>query len=435
MARATTTLDTRRHRFWQAARIAEWRRLGAWAALAIVICGHLTLFLAVFINTREDVVLRGFLHLSYLDSGRAAGGAVPYRDFLLEYPPGTLLFMLAPRLLGVGYLRYRTLFFIETALLDAALVATLYTIARRVRLPAWRVLGLYTLFIIALGPLTAYRLDLAPTLLTALAVLAWLHNRPSLAAAALAAGAAVKIYPILLLPPLVLDQWVQGRARRAPVALLAFAATLAIFLSPVLVAGSEGIMHALHFQIDRHLQVESIWATAPLLLHIAVGFPLQIAGRGRALVVLGPGDTWGGAGTPGLIVVTLLSYWLYWRVRQAPDLRDRALLLGSALLIVGAAILSKVLSPQYLIWIMPALALLPLRSRTAIVAVIAFGAALPLTQWIYPMHYGELVILATPLTIITLATRNGLLLLSLGALIVAFWRLTSEAHRSPRPES
>jgi len=67
------------------------------------------------------------------------------------------------------------------------------------------------------------------------------------------------------------------------------------------------------------------------------------------------------------------------------------LLTGTAALALAAAVLSKVLSPQYLLWAAPPLALLPARARGAAAALIAFYLALPLTQWLFPAHFAELV--------------------------------------------
>jgi hypothetical protein len=49
-----------------------------------------------------------------------------------------------------------------------------------------------------------------------------------------------------------------------------------------------------------------------------------------------------------------------------------------------------------------------------------------LTHWIYPLHYGELVQLLTPLPVAVLATRNLLLLLALATLLGAFWQLSRQ---------
>lgn len=390
---------------------------------AAMLALHLALFLVVFPNSAEDSVLHGNLWLFFRDAGRALTGAAPYRDFLLEYPPGSLLVMMLPRAFAVGFLQFRTLFFVEAAALDAATVLMLWAVARRAALPAWRVLGLYTLAIVLLGPLPAYRLDLAPAALTVLAVLAWQHNRTSLAAVALAAGVATKLYPALLLPLLAMQLWGQEDRRRFWHAIFAGAMTLAILFSPLLLAGSEGLAHAVQYQTGRHLQVESIWAVPVLLLHLTTRLPLEIAARGRALVILGPGDALGSLGVPALLLAALAVYWLWWRLRERRDIHGITLLLATATLTVAAAILSKVLSPQYLIWTLAPLAALPLR-RATLVALLAFGAALPLTQWIYPLHYGELVQLITPWTVGVLALRNMLLLLALGGLLVALAQLT-----------
>lgn len=438
-ASASASLGQRRARVGWRMRLAA--RPAQLAMLVLVLALHASLFLLLFPNTREDEVVKGFLWQMFDESGRVLTGAVPYRDFLFEYPSGSLVFMLVPRLFTTGFLAYRTLFFVEAALLDLAIVVALAAIARGAGLSIARAMVLYTLFLGAIGPLAAYRLDLSPAALTVLAVLAWQRNRPTLAAAALAAGTATKVYPLLLLPPLMMDQWLQGRARRAPLAALGFVVTLALFLSPALLAGSSGLAYALRFQIDRHLQVESIWATPALVLHLTTGWALQIASRSRALVILGPGDALGQLGTPVLIVVVLAIYWAWWRRRQLPRQRNQTLLMGTAALILASAILTKVLSPQYLLWVMPSFALLPLsrapagdvravtgrphRSALAIVSLVAFGAALPLTQWIYPMHYGELVQLVLPVPIAVLAIRNLLLVLALAALLMALWKVGS----------
>lgn len=405
---------------------------GSYALLAATLLLHLIALLVIFPNTREDVVMRGFLQLTFHDSGATLVGAVPYRDFLFEYPPGMLLFMLPPRLFAIGYLDYRTLFFLQAALLDCVVVITLYASARTAGLPVPRVLGFYTLAVALLGPIIDYRLDLAPAALTALAVLAWQRDRPAFAAILLAVGTTTKAYPLLLLPPLLYDYWARGQARRVGYALLGYAVTLVLLLSPALYAGVDNALHSLRFQTNRHLQVESIWATPPLLLHLLTRFPLEVVGRNRALVVLGPGDAWGGAGTPALALVAVATYALWLRLYRRGE-RMTALLMGTATLTLAAAVLSKVLSPQFLLWVMPPLALLPLPRAArwrAILALVLFLCALPLTQWVYPMHYGDLVRYLTPTAVGALALRNLLLVVALALLLGVMWARVRRARQT-----
>jgi len=431
------------------------RALPAYLLLLVVLVLHVVLLLGVFPALREDIELRGTLHLFFLDSNRTLSGAVPYRDFLLEYPPGSLLVMVLPNLFAPGFLAYRAAYFVEMTILDCVMVATLFASARTARLSTLRVLGLYTVGILLLGPMIEYRLDLAPAVLTALAVLAWQRRWMTPAALVLAAGVATKAYPLILLPPLLFDAWREGGVRRLATPLLTFVVALGVFLGPLLLAGSEGIANALRFQLDRHLQVESIWATIPLLAHRIGGFPLEVVGRERALVVLGPGDAAGQQGTLVLVVVAVVVYAHWWLRRRrnahalptppgiamageaasesvsspgAPPIAsmggrgpDTVLLAGLATLLLAVTLLSKVLSPQYLLWALPGLAVLPLRSWRAVAAVVLFLAALPLTQWIYPLHYGELVRLITPRAVGVLALRNLLLVLSFITLLSVRW--------------
>lgn len=403
--------------------------------LVVALAVHAILFLVILPSTHEDVVERGFVRLSLHDSTWTLTGAVPYRDFLLEYPPGTLLFMVLPRLLSTGYMTYRTMFFWENAVLDAVVVVALWATARAVAIPAWRTLLLYTVAIGLLGPTVVYRLDLAPVALAALGLLAWLHNRPRLAGIALAAGTATKIYPGLLLPLFVIDALVRRDRRRVQRTLLAFAITLALWLSPIILAiraaGLQPVLHSVSYQTNRHTQVESLWATPALLAHLLTHYPLVVAGRARALVILGPGDALGALGTPAAALIALYVYWRWWRSRVRSASPREALLEATSSLVMVAAILSRVLSPQYLLWAIPLMVLLPLRHRWYAAALVAFGTALPLTQWIYPLHYGDLVRLLLPLPVGVLALRNLCLALALLALLAGLWTSSRPAAGQP----
>lgn len=390
------------------------------ALLVVVTLVHLIALLFIF-PTLEDVSLRGTLHLFYLDSGRLLSGSIPYRQFFFEYPPGSLLFIAVPRLFAIGFLSFRVMFFIEISILDVVMLMVLYATARTVRANPLTVLGLYSVMILALGPLVLYRLDLAPAVVTAFAVLAWLRGRFLLAAATLAIGVVIKAYPLILLPPLLIDAWSTAGLRRSLYAGVAFAVAVIVGLIPLLLSGTQGIKNLLAFQLDRHLQVESIWATAPLVLHRLSGFPLVVSGRERAEVILGPGDAFGQAGTLVLVGVAAFVYlrWL-WARRYRGD-AGAALLTMAATLLVAATVLSKVLSPQYFLWSMPAVVLLPLRTRRIVVVFALFIVALLCTQWIYPLHYGELVRLVLPGVVAVLTLRNLLVLAVLTLLLCMPW--------------
>jgi hypothetical protein len=66
---------------------------------------------------------------------------------------------------------------------------------------------------------------------------------------------------------------------------------------------------------------------------------------------------------------------------------DEDLLLGVAATIAAALVFNKVLSPQYLIWLVPPLALLDRRARA--IAWPLSGVAMLLTLAYFPNHFGD----------------------------------------------
>ena len=58
-----------------------------------------------------------------------------------------------------------------------------------------------------------------------------------------------------------------------------------------------------------------------------------------------------------------------------------------------------------------------------------FYSALPLTQWIFPDHFGDLVVLLAPQAVVVLALRNILLLLAFAALMGSLWHQATGSRR------
>ena len=76
-------------------------------------------------------------------------------------------------------------------------------------------------------------------------------------------------------------------------------------------------------------------------------------------------------------------------------------------MLLAGLVASKVLSPQYLIWVLPLLPLVTGPRRGVIWGV--FVTAGLLTYYIYPLHYPDLLG-REPVAVVALAARNVLLL-------------------------
>ncbi|MGI8479255.1 MAG: hypothetical protein ACR2M2_05280, partial [Gaiellaceae bacterium] len=118
-------------------------------------------------------------------------------------------------------------------------------------------------------------------------------------------------------------------------------------------------------------------------------------------------------------VVGAVSLAILWLVafRGRGRLGDPALVCALAVAVV--LLFSKVLSPQFLVWLVPLVALV--RGRAGLAACARLGAACVLTRLVYPDRYEELVA-DDRLPVALLALRNGLLVAVAALLATAFVR-------------
>ena len=337
-------------------------------------------------------------------SGYAAkivNGAVPYRDLHLEYPPGALAAIVPP---GLGSPREQTYAVrFEWGML-ALFAITISLLARRPR----------AAFVVAaapllLGPVALKRFDALPALLTVAALLLALRRRHAWAGATLGLGTAVKLYPVLLLPLVVIAAGRKAGAR----AVAAFAGACAAVFVPFLVVAPHGVLSSIHDQVGRHLQIETPLASLALLAH---SFGLLSVG------VVSEEHTYGLGGTSGflLAVLTTIAFLaalgLIWF--NAPRLvrSHHGLVLAWAATLSTTVVFGRVLSPQYLVWLLPVVPLVSWRATWLLVA------SLVLTNIWYPVHYLAVVVHADRGGLELLVARNIVLTALLVTLLAAVGR-------------
>lgn len=172
----------------------------------------------------------------------------PYVDFPVEFPiaAAQTFRTLAP--LAGNRERFGIALVAASAAADAAIVAAL----------AWgwgvEAAACFAFVTIPLLDLFVLRMDLWSTALATFAAAAWQRQRPSLAAIAIAAGAAFKLWPLAFLPLLVLPRG--GRSRLTPVATV-LVAGLVVLCGWLWVAGPMGLYQVLTFRGARGWEVES----------------------------------------------------------------------------------------------------------------------------------------------------------------------------------
>jgi Glycosyltransferase family 87 len=318
-------------------------------------------------------------------------GAVPYRDVRIEYPPAALPVFLVPSLVAArGDLgQYRRMFEAEMAVCGAAAAALVaFLLVRDGARPVRLVVGatLAAASPLTLGSVVLSRYDLWPAVLTVAALAALAARRERLALGALGAAAAAKAYPLVVVPVALL--WIDKRSgRRAALrALAAFAAVLAACVVPFLALAPGGVWHALTRQVSRPLQIESLGAGFLLVAHQLFRLRLTVQSSHGSQNLAGTTAETLAAVQSALLVAALLAVWVWFARRQANWGR---LLRASAASVCAVVALDKVLSPQFLVWLVPLVALA--RGRRGLAACALLLLAMVLTQNWFPYRYWRLV--------------------------------------------
>ncbi|MBO1337585.1 DUF2029 domain-containing protein [Streptomyces sp. VRA16 Mangrove soil] len=339
--------------------------------------------------------------------GVLSHGTFPSGDPLWQYPPGAGPVLLAPGLIpGLTYFQA----FVTLTLATDALVT--YVLARggREARGAWLwVAGLPLLLHLPLA-----RYDVQVTAFAVLALLAF-ANSPRTAGVFAALGALVKVWPALALIGAP-----RGRAtREAWGAALASAAALLALLA----VAFDAPFAFLREQGARGVQIESLGGTG-LMIARHFGWPGQVRYRYGAFEFVGPHVELVAAVSLGLTVAAF-GVLLWWRARAR--VWSEATPYDAALCaVLMFTVTSRVISPQYLVWLL-GLAAVCLTSRYTTQRPVAWLvlAAAALSALAYPVLYAE-VMAGTWTGCAVMGARNALLL---GGVLVSFrslWKATKK---------
>jgi Glycosyltransferase family 87 len=309
----------------------------------------------------------------YMDYGtRIAHGAVPYRSgFSFEFPPGAIPPLAVPALPGSHYVSWFKAFELVCGL--AAVTAVAYALGEAGAVRRVVAVVLTAAAPAALGPIVLNSFDLWPAALAAWAVALAVRGRPRWGLALLGAATAAKLYPVLLAPALLTYVAREHGRREALRALLGGATVAVAVFLPFAAIAPGGVRFSLREQATRGLQVESLGGSILGVAHrLGAGFHVTVSHAPFSFDIAG-GTA--GALAAGLSVAVLAAtagaWWLLERHRVD---RDRTLRAVSATA-VGFVAFAKVLSPQYLLFLVP---LVPLADSLAASALLVL--ALGLTQ-------------------------------------------------------
>jgi hypothetical protein len=328
-------------------------------AFAIIMVSSLCLIPFFNAELHDDVRVYRATSQNLLD------GKLPYRDTVVEYPPYALGIFLLPRilpnidsLLGIaslgGYpLQYMALTFLVDFLIKLILF---YMFCREPNpLHALLPVAFYSLAVPFTGFIFLQRYDVWPALICLLAVWANRSGCHALCGLAIAAGMGVKLYPAVIALPLFILALRERQAHR-------FILGLAGGLLPMLLAAFWiPWWRFFAFQGNRGLQAESLYSII-LWMGRWLGFSqvstVAVISSGTAggwMEVQGPAAQAVLPWVRSLFVVTigistLAAGSAAWQCQKPSAAQVSRILL---LPLVSFIVFNQVLSPQFMIWLLP----------------------------------------------------------------------------------
>jgi Glycosyltransferase family 87 len=315
-------------------------------------------------------------------------GQVPYRDFAFEYPPAALPVMLLPAYMLWSY---ATSFAVLMGICGAGCIAAAASALRTVGADAartWAALLAIGVSPLVLGSLFDTRFDLWPTLLAVGAVAAIVRERPVLSGVLLGLGFAAKLWPAVLLPIAVAHLWRRRGEADALVVVAAFLVVAAVCFLPFAWLAPDGLRAMFADQLNRPLQVESLGAAVLMAAQHLGMRPLATVTTHGAQALSGRGAGLAADLSTVAEVAAVVAVWILFARRRNPD--GEAVLLASAAAVSVLVAFDRVLSPQYMIWLVPIVVLAGGRRWFAADALLLL--VLGLTQTWFPWHYWSLAL-------------------------------------------
>lgn len=410
------------------------KRLSQWGAFALVVGvllwqaslpawrQHLETDAAVFAARATHFLSSG----SWADLGRN------------EYQPGALWFFVI--IGGLTFAALQTVTF-STVLIGVNVILLVGHYAYLLRFGHRTAPWIFLILAVATGPILLFRFEL---LVTALIIATWhsLRRQQEVRSSVLLGLAtAIKVYPLILVPLLLLNPLRRRQYQRVIHLLAAYVVGGALPLVLWLATGGtlSTAVAGLQFHQLKPVSLEGLWGSVIMLAQTSAHLPLIITpGYGvHGFTPTLPFLTDELLNNSWLVPVALIYLYILWRYRTRPHNGQWELPLLITCVFVLAA---KVLNPQYLWWWFAVLPLVPerwLRQSGGQLIVVSSATAAILTQLIYPLYYTEFlhwfVEPTSPPWLFALVLVRNLLLVITAILIIYQLRANADAADDATP--
>ncbi len=323
--------------------------------LAIAFIGYL---IAIYVLDIETEVIRD----RFPDADQLFNGDIP----ITEYPPLSLIFFVIPRIFFSDPFGYNIGYVIMIFVITIVGLHLMRRTAESLNMnPVWA-MTIYSVLIALLLEYVADRYDIIPAVMTLASFYFFINKKMPAAFIILALAMMTKLYPAILLPIYLIIYMVERDWKGFATGTVWFLIGAAVVALPCLLIEPDLIMGFMGYHSVRPLEIDSFAATLiyPFSLFGLTDVWIQAstdAGSYGSDNLRGPlCDAVAPWLTPIMMVLIVLFILWYGNVRyRLEKVEERAFVLSAAIFIslMIFILVGKVLSSQYIIWVVPFLAL------------------------------------------------------------------------------
>ena len=298
------------------------------------------------------------VNFRFKDANDVFNGTAP----TFEYPPLAMIFVLIPRVFASTELWYNVGFVIEMAIFFMIGLYMTCKIAEVLGKSQKIFMLAYVLLMALMFEFVVDRYDIIPVAITLAAVYCFLTKRYTWAFVLLSLGTMIKLYPAVLFPAFIIPLIMNNEKMEALKGAIAFITVSAAIVLVTMIIQPDMLSYFIGYHADRPLQIESV--TASLL------YPFVMVGLADRSFeysygsenIVGPiPDAIAPWLTPlmGVCILALYVFYVYVlkKINGRGDSNDRLYLFAgiSLLAVLLFIIVGKVMSTQYLMWMIPSM--------------------------------------------------------------------------------
>lgn len=371
--------------------------------LIIILLGSQIAINLFHANTSQD------LKLYFEYSQKLFEGRVPFKDYLIEYPPAAFYLMAVPYFFAKTFPLYKFLFSVFVAI-NIITVCIHFFYKKQ-----WLNNAIVFASLLCLPSEIIYqRIDSFLGVLVFWNIIMLLNKKYIAMGIFLGIAISIKFIPIILIPLLIIAL---RKKKIIYQTLLSWSMTIIILLIPFFLsdAPTQNLLNFWTYNQTRGIQLESSWSSLTMVLENSK-YPVSLHDSHNSLDIQSPYKNM----LTKIAMLSIICYLLFiYYFAYKKKIKNLAALYF--LTLCGFIILNKVFSPQYLLWIVfifpLAIQTFSFKDKCAI--ILSFLAVLFLTHLILPYYYLDLVALKQSAKIL-LISRNALLIATLLLFLNAF---------------